>query len=114
VDSFALRRFAEQGFATTPALADLAAWCTDFCEASGDARYCSVGQALRRLDDWWGEYEEGGGVPAALIDHIDRFVTQRLPEVLAFESASDAGPLARSFRQEMESLLLDVRDWPTG
>lgn len=114
MDSFALRRLAEQGFSGDTQLTDLAVWCIDFCEASGDARYCSVGQALRSLDEWWSRYDESGGVPAEFLRRIEEVVKGRLPDILDTESAADAAPLARLFRQEVESLLFDVRDWPTA
>jgi hypothetical protein len=114
VDSSTLRRVAREGLASVNAqqLTDLALWCRDYAEASGDARYASIGAALKSLDDWRTEYDEAGGIPADLIAAADRLVTTRLPAILDAEDPADASALARTFREETEALLLPPERWP--
>lgn len=114
MDSSTLRRFAEEGFRAVPghALADLAVWCRDYCEISGDARYCSIGEALRRVDEWRTEYDESGGVPTALLSQIDHVVRRDLPAILDAATPADGSLLARGFREEVTGFLLPPERWP--
>ena len=113
MDSSALERLAAEGLSATPGneLTDLAVWCRDYCEASGDGRYCSVGDTLRSLDDWRVEHDERGGVPSALLTQIDRVIKSWLPDILALEDPADATQLARTLREEVQSLLLGPAEW---
>lgn len=113
MDSYALRRLASEGLEAAQGddLTGLALWCRDYCEASGDARYCSVGDALRSLDEWRQEHDERGGVPYALLNEIDRIIKAWLPDILDLDDPADASQLARTLRQEVQSLLLGPDEW---
>ena len=113
MDSSTLRRLAVEGIAATPGddLTVLALWCRDFCEASGDARYCSVADTLTALDQWRQQHDESGGVPTGLLRDIDQVIQAWLPDVLDADVPADASQLARTLRQEVQSLLLEPAEW---
>ena len=108
-----LRRLATEGFAATRGerLSDLAVWCRDIGEASGDARYSSIGEVLRSINDWWAEHDEAGGVPASIVRRLEGLLASYLPDILDLDSPADASPLARLLREETQCLLLAPRDW---
>jgi hypothetical protein len=113
MDLDSLRTLAYQGFAGIKGdqLGDLAEWCRDYSEATGDARYASIGQALSELSEWWSWHDRSGGIPFRLMSEIEGIIKERLPEILAAASARDAAPLARNFRREIERRLSDPEDW---
>lgn len=113
MDSSTLRRLANEGLAAAPGdeLTDLAIWCRDYCEASGDGRYCSLGETLRSLDDWRQQHDERGGVPAGLLRDIERVIKAWLLAILDAEDPAEGSQLARTLRQEVQSLLLDPAEW---
>jgi hypothetical protein len=114
VDSSTLDRFADIGFAAVPggALRDLAAWCCDYCEATGDARYCAIGRMLLAVDEWWSQYDESGGVPSGIVQQVETLIRRDLPAILGQDSPADAGVLARLLRQEVTALLVGPERWP--
>lgn len=113
MDSSSLRKLATDGFAAAPGdeFTDLAVWCRDYCEASGDGRYCSLAETLKSLDDWRREHDERGGVPNALLNEIEHAIKTWLPDILDAEDAADGSQLARTLRQEVQSMLLGPSDW---
>jgi hypothetical protein len=116
MDLNTLQTLAYQGFVSIKGnqLGDLAVWCRDYSEATGDARYASIGQALSELFEWWSFHDESGGIPVQLMNEIEEIIKSRLSEILMTESARDAAPLARSFRQEIERKLSGPQDWVAG
>jgi len=116
MDLNSLQTLAHQGFADVKGdqLGDLAEWCRDYSEATGDARYAIIGQALSELSEWWSWHDRSGGIPFRLMSEIEETIKRRLPEILATASARDAAPLARSFRQEIKRKLSGPEDWVAG
>lgn len=113
MDLSTLQNLATNGFSAVRAdqLGDLAIWCRDYSEATGDARFAAVAQGLLELSEWWSEHDESGGIPVPLRDDIEAVIKNRLPDVLAAESPRDAGPLARIFREEIERHLSGPQQW---
>ena len=113
MDLSTLRDLAVQGFTAVRGdqLGALAEWCQDYSEATGDARYASVGQGLDELFEWWSEHDRSGGIPLVLRNEIEETIKSRLPLILATTDPADAAPLARDFRQELESKLYGPRYW---
>src|SRR5580658_363533 len=113
MDLGSLQTLAYQGFAGIKGdqLADLAEWCRDYSEATGDARYFSIGQALSELSEWWSRHDLGNGIPFRLMTEIEEIIKRSLPGILATASARDAAPLARNFRQEIKRKLSEPEDW---
>lgn len=113
VSSSELERLARGGLQAVPGdrLADLAVWCRDRGELTGDARFSSLGDTLRSIDAWRQEHEEMGGVPAAVLDEIDREVRNLLPAIIELESPADAASLARVLRERVQGQLLGPHDW---
>lgn len=113
LDSESLRLLAERGFAGVPGdqLHDLGEWCVDFSEASGDARYSTIGRTLIDLAEWWSEHDKYGGIPVMLKDELESLLMSHLPTVLNVERSSDAAPLARLLREEVQSRLTGLNGW---
>lgn len=100
MDRSALLQLAEGGLAAFPpsSLADLAAWCWDFGEASGDARYCSLSRTLDMIAE---PFEEHGALDSAVVAVINAVLHDALGDVLSAESPQDGAILARSLRFEI-------------
>lgn len=81
----------------------LAAWCADWAENSGDARYCSVGRALDHIADEW-DYR-GGGWPATITRDLEAALAERLPDVLNADTAVDGSYHGRLLREEVDRIL---------
>jgi hypothetical protein len=113
MDSESLRLLSERGFEGVPGdqLYHLGVWCSEFSEASGDARYSTIGSTLIDLAEWWSEHDEYGGIPPALKNELESLLTSQLPTILGLENASEAAPLARLLREEVQSRLTGVNDW---
>ena len=113
MDLETLQRLAREGFNGVPGdrLTDLWLWCRDFCEASGDGRYCAISETIRSVDEWRMEHDERGGVPTALLDEIERLLTSLLPAAIGAELASDGAMLARSMREQVQALLIGPAGW---
>ena len=109
MDSSTLRRLAADGFSAIPGsqLRDLAAWCQDWCEATGEVRYCILAGTLASIDDWLGEH----GVPQALSHEVQLILRSGIPAILDAEPSSGA-LLAVSMREEVAPLLISsTKDW---
>lgn len=113
MDHETLERLAADGLSALPGnqLHDLAVWCWDWCEVTGDGRYCSLWRTLDDLDAWLSEHEERGGVPRALAKEIDGLIRSRLGEVLQADSPESGAVLARNLRIEVAERLLPPSEW---
>lgn len=113
MDRATLDRLAVGGFGEVPAteLAGAAAWCSDWCDATGDGRFCILGDVLRAVDQWLNRHEGGGGVPTALRDRISSELMSSLPAVLDAPEPGDGSLLAASLRSEVMPLLLEPESW---
>jgi len=100
LDLHSLRRLASEGIGGLPpsALGDLADWCWDYGEATGDARYCSLWRALRPIAD---TFEADDAVPTESVNRFDAVLNQRLDDVLDAETAESGSMLARSMREQL-------------
>jgi hypothetical protein len=108
MDWSTLSRLATGGFAAVPIedFRDLGAWCQDWCESTGDGRYCLVAAVLTMIDAWWDEH----GVPSELVAAVDLVITSRLPGILEVDRSSGA-LLAAGLRDEVGPLLLPPSAW---
>jgi hypothetical protein len=113
MDLETLRGFSTEVFGAVPGdqLTDLHVWCRDYGEATGDARFLSVGDTIRSIDDWWNENEERGGVPTQLLEQIATVIRTLLPSILDLKDPADAAPLARALREAVQELLVGPREW---
>jgi 5'-deoxynucleotidase YfbR-like HD superfamily hydrolase len=111
VDLATLERFSRDGFAavTPDELNDLWRWCWDWCEATGDARFCSLADLFRAIDQWWEEYQV---VSTTLARTIESRLVSGLDDVLTAESADEGCHFARLLRQDVLPLLRPPADWP--
>lgn len=89
-------------------LEGIVAWCANQCEATGDARFCIVGDTLEGLMDWWTENKTG--VPTRLLAAIELPIRTLLPEVLSAAPA-EASAIAARLRREVGDHLLSTNDW---
>lgn len=101
-----LRRLADSGLAALPpdGLVDLAAWCRDWCEATGDGRYGIVGETLDVLSRWFEEHDKYGGVPTELVGELDALLERELPSILDAEDPSSAAILSRGLREAVQDV----------
>ncbi len=111
VDSSVLRRLAQQGVAGGSDLRDVSTWCRDYGEATGDARYSSLGDTFRSISEWMTENDEAGGVPATLMGEVNQLIRTWLPDILD-ASPSDGAVTARVLREEVSRCLLPPEAWP--
>lgn len=105
-----LRLLATDGFAAVPPrrFGDLSDACWDWCEATGDGRFCSLARTLRLVDEWWSEYD---AVPTRLSLEIEREFVLWLGDVLDSEDLASGATSSRSLRQRVMALLLPPQRW---
>jgi hypothetical protein len=109
MDEGSLRRLADEGVAAFPptALGDLVEWCWSFGEETGNARYLSLSQALKLIDDL---FADCGACPTASVDSLSRLLRTWLPAILDAVDPADGTAFARLLRQQ----LLDDVTWARG
>lgn len=108
-----LERLSQDGLAGFPVtgFGDLALWCWDWCEATGDGRYCSISYTLAAVNRWWDQY---GVVPQAIAAEIDVHCREELALAVAAMDHSEGVYFARLFRQKVVALLRPPEDWATS
>jgi orotate phosphoribosyltransferase len=113
VDLATLRTLGRAGFeeVAPSRLGDVAAWCKDWCEATGDARYCVLNEALGAIDSWWSWHDERGGVPSLLVSEIERLIKEYILAVVEEHDRLLGVHLAVRFRSEVKEQLLCPGDW---
>lgn len=109
MDAKTLRRLADDGLFALPIseLSTLIAWCWDWSEVSGDARFASVARALEPLQELIEEADERGGTSSALLERVDGQIRERLGDVVDADNPVDGSIAARSFREELWRILRD-------
>jgi hypothetical protein len=102
MDQSSLRQLAEQGIGRFPPvrLADLADWCQDFGEATGDARFCSLSSAIGVVVDLFESNSEQA--PTALVEQLDVLLRQNMSAILDAETAEEGSLLSRQLREAIE------------
>jgi hypothetical protein len=105
-----LQLLATNGFAAVPPLrfGELADACWDWCEATGDGRFCSLARTLSLVSQWWSEYE---AVPTLLSLEIEREFILWLGDVLDSEDLAAGAMSSRCLRQAVIALLLPPQRW---
>lgn len=113
MDLYELTKLASGGFAAVPAskLADLSMWCRDWCDETGDGRYCILSQTFEAIAVWWGEHDAYGGIPQPLAARLDQALQGALPGLLAEPDLTVAAHLASTLREQLLGLLLPVESW---
>ncbi|MGO9159502.1 MAG: hypothetical protein ACLP7J_02135 [Streptosporangiaceae bacterium] len=109
MDDAELKRLAEFGVeALLPVerLCDVAEYCRDRCETTGDARYCTLGEAIGYIVEF---FEERGAMEVGTIDNLDHAFKRHLGGVLDAETAESGALLGRSLREEILASLRDDR-----
>lgn len=98
MDLQSLARLADEGIASFPpyALSDLSEWCWDYCEATGDARYCSLSSAIHAIANL---FDGGRGQPSTtLVSRIDDLLREAIPDVLSADTQDHGSQLSRILR----------------
>jgi hypothetical protein len=115
VDLSTLRALATEGLGFDAVHGDdvetLSDWCWDWCEQTGDARFCSISRMLGHLDAWWTEHDESGGVPSALLKRIESVIQRDLQRILDATDPASGSVMARALRQEVDGYLLPPSEW---
>lgn len=97
MDEAKLRRLGSRDISGIPELRDLAAWCLEMSEATGDARYCGIARTPGLHRRRW--ERDGSILTRTLAFQRD------LPSVLDALTAEEGAGLARLMREEFEDLL---------
>jgi hypothetical protein len=92
-------------------LGDLAAACREYCENTGDGRYCILADVLSAMDDWWSEHNESGGVPQYIVHDLEGVLGSHLLPVLRSDNLAEAAMLATMLRREIEPKLTGPSGW---
>lgn len=103
MDQSSLLRLADRGLGAFPPerLTDLAAWCRDWVDATGDGRYCSVAQALERIG---APFESDELLSTATVRRLDLVLQQELPAIVRAETAEIGALLARAMRERLADI----------
>ncbi len=104
-----LEDLAANGLSAVPAslFDDLAAWCRDWCIATGDARFCVIADVLSEIFEAFGEQ----GLPMKVVEKIDGLLVRELPHVLRAESPSSGSQQANGLLSEMRRLPFHPSEW---
>lgn len=86
-------------------LGEVAAWCWDWCEATGDGRYCGLSKTLEIISDWFERHDKYGGVPTDTVRELDEFLARELPSVLAAVDPASGTMLGRELREAVLRIL---------
>jgi hypothetical protein len=79
-------------------LRDIAEYCWDKGETTGDGRYCSLWRSLDTIAD---ALEQSGALPSSTIQYIDEVLKRRLPSILQANTPEIGALLARAMREEL-------------
>ena len=109
MDQNSLRQLAEQGIGNFPPvrLGDLSAWCWDFGEVTGDARFCSLSRALSVIVDLFDLHSEQ--VPSVLVEQLDVLLKQSISGILHAETAEHGSFLSRQLRKAVVCAIHNYR-----
>lgn len=97
-------RLGESGISAFPpsSLSTASDWLWDFCEATGDARYCSLSVSLRTVAN---AFDEHDALPTTTVRDADKLFADRLPYILNARDRADASSSARSLREDLAAAL---------
>lgn len=102
MDALSLRRLAEDGLTGVPQIQDLAAWCWDQADNTGDARFCGLARSLEFVTEAWDAH---GAFRGDTMNRLNTAFSRRLPSVLDAPTAEEATHLAKALREELEEVL---------
>lgn len=105
------RRLAELGLADLPPsqLGSVAESSWEWCEATGDGRYCLIWQILTMVDDWFGDPGEGA-MANNFFMRLDAILRRELPGVIDAATAQVGCALAATMRDELITERNDAGD----
>lgn len=101
MDEFDLARLADSGLTNTASLRELARWCHDHAEETGDARYSSVARSLDSILGAWGDQ----ALPILTADRLNEALARYLPATLMADSAEEGTRSARLLREAVGEAL---------
>jgi hypothetical protein len=109
MDLATLRRLATDGFEVVPAttLENLIPWCDDWAAATGEARFGIIAEALREIDDHWGEQ----GIPTGLVHAIERCLKENLTPAIDSDDPREGAHFAVLLRGEIRSMPWTAEAW---
>jgi hypothetical protein len=110
MDLSSLRRLAEQGIENFPPvkLADLSAWCWDFGEATGDARFLSLSRVIDLIVDLFESNSDQA--PTDLIEQLNPLLRQSIPAILNAKTIEQGTLLSRQLR---EAVAYSIGNFPS-
>lgn len=106
-----LRQLASGGLQALPPerLEDLAQWCLEWTEATGDGRYSVLAQVLTQLRSWFGG-DEGRGAAVRLVLRADMILSRELPGLLNAPTSQEGAAIAATLRDEIMLLQAEAGD----
>lgn len=111
MDQSSLRQLANQGIGKFPPikLVDLSAWCWDFGEATGDARFCSLSSVIDVIVDLFDLNSDQA--PTVLVEQLDVLLRQNISMILDAKTAEHGSLLSRQLR---ESVVRTIQNFPAS
>lgn len=109
MDLSSLRQLTEQGIGKFPPvrLTDLSAWCWDFGEATGDARFLSLSRVVDVIVELF--ESNSGQAPTALVEQLDLLLAQEIPAILDAKAPEQGTLLSRQLR---EAVVQAIHNFP--
>jgi hypothetical protein len=101
MDESALRRLADTGIHQdigSGEVEDIADWCWERCEATGDARWCIIWKALWNIVREW---EYTGGLPQSMMRGFSAALASHIPGVIDAPDSETGALLAKALREEV-------------
>jgi hypothetical protein len=99
-----LRRVAEEGVPPVAELWQIAGWCWETAESSGDARYCALARAFEGV----ASYREDNPFPVSVSQEIRRALWEKLQPLLDEQDPARGAQHARDLRQQLQRILGDA------
>ena len=87
----------------------IAAYCRDRCMTTGDARYCSVGETIGFIVEFFDDY---GAMEIQTMRGLSHALKRHLGDALRAETAETGVLLARNLQDEVLASLRDDRPRP--
>lgn len=100
MDEAQLRRLSSELLPGAVELRELASWCLDRAESTGDARYCGLARTFDGIADEW-EYDARRFTHSWLLN-IQQVFNLHMSAVLDAPTAEEGAGLARLLREEVE------------
>ena len=101
LDESRLRQLGDSVPLSAESCLDLAAWCIDRAENSGDARYCSIARTLIFIAEEW---DHRGALPTSVVTDLADLLQRGLRDALDAAEPADGSYFGRLLREQVVEL----------